>query len=1045
MKACWIYRTGKYPENKKIVQNGNLYCFCVCVTLFIFFAQSVALAQNQPTSQPQSTNSTLRIMAEGSDHPLIINGPCTNMGFEEGTFNGWTGNVQKRSVAGTNPVVPGFLQHCVMTPAMTDPLIPALSVVAPGKKFSVRVGNTATGGHLVTLSQTFKVLPDSSNLIFSYSYAVVLEDPEGAPGHDGLNRPYFNAQLFDENGNEISCAAYTVVVATGLEGFIHGCVDENNGNQSNTNTGCPTGAYGSDGSGVNTAVSTTTTTAATCPAAPGGGGGGGVGGAGVRDIYYKDWSTVAIPLNAYIGQNVTIKFTAADCTPGGHRGYAYVSGACMPLKISTPKTICSGLSTDTITGPAGFQTYAWTGPAGGFSGSATSQTIVATKGGTYKLTLTPFSNVPCPLVISYVVKEHCPPHSYTDTLCETIAGSGIASNVNLNTYNAMVTAPVVGSTVTAWHTALPASAGNQIANPSNFSAANGQKIYAVIAYTGGGDTSDLTFTINKLPIITFPDIPVLCAGGTPVTIISGLTPAGGVITGTANITSAGILTPSAPGNFNVKYKVISVQGCTDSTTKPVTIQPPPTVNAGPDQQFCSNAPNIKLNGTVTGSNAFIWAGGAGQFSPDNHTLITTYTPAATEISNGSVTLTLLTTDSLVCPSAKDKIVLSFEKIPVVNAGPDQTLCANITSIQLAGTVTNAKGGIWSGGHGTFSPAANNLSANYQPTQAEISAGSLVLTLINTGSVLCTPDTDQVQIKFTPLPIVNAGIDQTVCADKPNVVLNGSVIPPGTGGSWTNGSGTFAAGTTVLNTGYDPSPAEITQGIARLILTSNINGDCPPDKDTMVISIIPLPVIDLGPDLVNCFGTSITLTVKSIPNVVYTWKRNNSSIPDNTNSITFALLTGLTKYDVTAKDNHSCLYADSIQVTGIPIPQVILDDTTACTGTTLMLNARVANISNTVSLYPVYEWKKNGVSLNTNAPGLSVSQPGIYTIKISLGQCSNNDSAKVTFEPLPVPFLPGNFKFCSDDSLGIELNAGPGSKFLWKPSNDTTQIIFAINP
>src|SRR5690606_27665658 len=73
---------------------------------------------------------------------------------------------------------------------------------------------------------------------------------------------------------------------------------------------------------------------------------------GPRDIYYKDWETISVALNEYYGQEVTIEFVASDCTPGGHRGYAYVAAETKPLDVSKPGTICEGKETKQIVAPA---------------------------------------------------------------------------------------------------------------------------------------------------------------------------------------------------------------------------------------------------------------------------------------------------------------------------------------------------------------------------------------------------------------------------------------------------------------------------------------------------------------------------------------------------------------------------------------------------------------------------------------------------------------------------------------------------------------------
>ncbi len=82
---------------------------------------------------------------------------------------------------------------------------------------------------------------------------------------------------------------------------------------------------------------------------------------------------------------------------------------------------------------------------------------------------------------------------------------------------------------------------------------------------------------------------------------------------------------------------------------------------------------------------------------------------------------------------RDSLLVIVDPVPVVNAGPDQQICANNSNVQLNGFVGNAPGGAWSGGAGTFFPSNTMLATQYMPTAAEVASGSLTLTLTSTGT------------------------------------------------------------------------------------------------------------------------------------------------------------------------------------------------------------------------------------------------------------------------------------------------------------------------
>ncbi len=72
-------------------------------------------------------------------------------------------------------------------------------------------------------------------------------------------------------------------------------------------------------------------------------------------------------------------------------------------------------------------------------------------------------------------------------------------------------------------------------------------------------------------------------------------------------------------------------------------------------------------------------------------------------------------------------------------------------------MTNATGGIWSGGQGAF--GGTGLNVTYQPTAAELSAGGVDLLLTTTGNPLCAADVDTVHVVLSD-DLLNAGASGT---------------------------------------------------------------------------------------------------------------------------------------------------------------------------------------------------------------------------------------------------------------------------------------------
>ena len=229
------------------------------------------------------------------------NGPCVNMDFETGDLTGWEMfegevNTNPAEIVNTNQIFTPGVQHMVMG-AGTDPLVPISTVNPNGGASSLRLGDgDGSGGLAASVRQTFLVT--NANAVFTYSYAVVLEDPSG---HTAGEKPFFKVNIYDENGASIPCGEYEVVAGSGLGGN-----------------------WVSYGAG-----------------------------------FYKDWETVFAPLDGYIGQNVTIEFISGDCSQSGHYGYAYVDASCSALELIEPGVlICDG-NPVILEAPAGAQSYAW--------------------------------------------------------------------------------------------------------------------------------------------------------------------------------------------------------------------------------------------------------------------------------------------------------------------------------------------------------------------------------------------------------------------------------------------------------------------------------------------------------------------------------------------------------------------------------------------------------------------------------------------------------------------------------------------------------------
>jgi hypothetical protein len=330
------------------------------------------------------------------------------------------------------------------------------------------------------------------------------------------------------------------------------------------------------------------------------------------------------------------------------------------------------------------------------------------------------------------------------------------------------------------------------------------------------------------------------------------------------------------GSFTLALTVTNLGGTAPPCNTGGTVNAAVTTNAGSDQPVCASSPNVTLAGSVSGgASTGTWSGGGGTFAPNNTTLNAVYTPSDAEVTAGTVTLTLTSADPAgECAATTDQVTIAINPAVITNAGPDQPVCATSPAATLAGSVSGgATTGSWSGGGGTFAPNNTALNAVYTPSDAEITAGTVTLTLTSANpDGPCNATTDQVTITINPAATADAGDDQSVCASSPQVTLAGEINGGATGGTWSGGDGIFAPNATTLNATYTPGPGDLAAKTVTLTLTSNDPaGPCGTKSDDVVITITTNPtrpdVEYIAPD---CDETTFSIKVKNpVPAGKYT--------------------------------------------------------------------------------------------------------------------------------------------------------------------------------
>ncbi|MBS1742833.1 MAG: T9SS type A sorting domain-containing protein [Bacteroidetes bacterium] len=400
-------------------------------------------------------------------------------------------------------------------------------------------------------------------------------------------------------------------------------------------------------------------------------------------------------------------------------------------------------------------------------------------------------------------------------------------------------------------------------------------------------TSTKTLTINPAPTAVAGTAITTCSNSGAVNITAGASAtnqtsiAWSTTNGTGSFANAGSLTtatynPSAAditaGTRNLVLTVNGLAGCSSVTSnKSITITQAPTANAGPAINTCSNSGAVNITtGATSGNNSGItWStpNGTGTFTNPNSLTTATYTPSLDDIAAGSVTITLTAAPNSPCASSVSaNKTLTINTLPTANAGNAIITCSNSGAVNITSgaAATNQASITWtSNGTGSFASSTSLTNATYNPSAADISAGSRILTLTANGKAGCSNVTDTKTITITAAPIANAGSAISTCANSGAVnITTGATAGNSTGVTWSsNGTGTFTNENSLTDATYEPGAADIAAGSVTLTLTVTGNSPCNNATSSKTLTINPIP---LTTGVTICQGTtSAALTSSSV--------------------------------------------------------------------------------------------------------------------------------------------------------------------------------------
>jgi uncharacterized protein (TIGR02145 family) len=848
-----------------------------------------------------------------SSSPLVLTSNCPNSDFSSGDFTGWDGcygyyatpcSDQGLLTTGAHPVHkiipgPGWLDFNTCD---------SLTNVFPGESFSARLGDTIYSGAQKKAGELkYEVVVTQQSSLFIYRYAVVLQTGGHIPPAE--HQPDFQVMITNKAGTVLdsTCGYYYITAQL---------------------SGAPVNGWHRC-QGITPPVPS-------------------------KDIYWKDWTTVGMNLNSYIGDTIVLTFKVRPCNYSTHFGYAYISAYCSYITVQT--AMCEGDTSATLTAPPGF-TYLWS------TGDTTASVVVPhpVTGASYSCLLTAING--CQVTI-YDTLTYTEVHS---NFTHGIGCAGLPMQFNDSSY-------VNQNTVNGWDWDFGDASTHviDVANPTHIFTTSGDYNVTLISHSSDGcrDTITKQIHVDSLPAITNTALRQRICNNTStnISLVSSVgntlytwtaTPSSLNISGySSNSVTPGLfsnqtLTNSGNTLDSVTYRFTPhSSSCTGmSVDFVVQVAPVPRLWTTPLlKEICDSlSTNIILTSNLD-STRFTWTCTANPGNnlsgySDNITLPGSLNISQVIYNSGYNIDTVqyhITGNAYGCigPTYVYRVVV-FPFPDLSNSPLNKNLCSQAyTNIPLT---TNVDGTMFTwtctasglGITGWSNNAVPSVFLNQQLFNSNPVSGSVTYH-ITPHANNCDGHVYNYMVTVKPLPAVTNTVNPSVCSGgSPGIVLMSD--KPGSTFSWTatgsspNVSGYSNSSGPVINQFLTNSGLNIETVLYSITATNN---GCTGNSTNITVTVFPVPDAYFIPsNLTICSAQQAILIIAShVSGATFTWTASGSSgnvsgyLPGVGNSINQTLTnigTNIEKVTYTAQPTaNTCAgNSGSIDVFVNPVPAV----------------------------------------------------------------------------------------------------------------------------
>jgi hypothetical protein len=374
------------------------------------------------------------------------------------------------------------------------------------------------------------------------------------------------------------------------------------------------------------------------------------------------------------------------------------------------------------------------------------------------------------------------------------------------------------------------------------------------------------------------------------------------------------VSPNAAGTYTLEVKDwFNCPAIVSQTT--VKLNPTPEI---PDQSalICSGSSfDATPKDGVPDANTYVKAGTTYSWPAPVLSIAGSITGASLGNALGAITQTLTNTTNIpatatytvtpvngTCTGNSFKVVVTVNPTATVNAGSNQDICAG-SAVQLNGLIGGAAtSATWSGGTGSFSPNRSTLTPVYTPSAAEITAGTVTLTLYSNdpdGAGPCTAVTSSITITINSLPTLTYSSVNLNCYGASTGSITLSV---------TSGTPAYSYAWTASNGGSIPSGLVNAQNLTNLVagdyrVTVRDSKTCVATKSVLLTEPTAL-VASESHHNVSCAGDASSVIISA-----------TGGTGTYIGTGTFSQTVGSTTYSIS--DKNGCTASVTAIVTAIP--------------------------------------------------------------------------------------------------------------------------------